>query len=75
MQYDTLEISVMDKGRGIENIEKAMQPLFTTGGEDRCGMGFTIMHSFMDSVKVRSKCGKSTIVTMRRRIRSKDESK
>ena len=72
---NTLEISVIDKGRGIENIEKAMQPLFTTGGEERCGMGFTIMDSFMDSIKVRSRLGKGTSVTMRRRIRSKDESR
>lgn len=44
----TLEISVRDWGRGIENVDKAMEPLYSTGGEDRSGMGFTIMGSFMD---------------------------
>ena len=71
---DTLEICVKDKGRGIENVKKAMEPLFTTGGEERCGMGFTIMDSFMDSIKVSSRSGKGTSVVMRRRIRSKYES-
>lgn len=66
-----LEISVKDKGRGIEDVKKAMQPLYTTGGEERSGMGFTIMESFMDTVRVRSKPGKGTAVTMARRIRSK----
>ena len=59
------EISVRDYGIGIENIEKAMEPMFTTGGEDRSGMGFTIMESFTDSLKVRSKKGRGTLVTMR----------
>ena len=64
----TLEIVVRDWGRGIEDIQQARQPLFTTGGEERSGMGFTIMESFMDTLKVRSKPGKGTVVTMRRRI-------
>lgn len=63
-----LEISVRDWGRGIENVEKAMQPLFTTGGEDRSGMGFTIMSGFMDKLRVRSHPGKGTTVTMQRAI-------
>lgn len=63
-----LEISVRDWGRGIENVERAMQPLFTTGGEDRSGMGFTIMSSFMDRLRVRSELGKGTTVTMQRAI-------
>ena len=46
----TLEISVRDWGRGIENVDKAMEPLYSTGGEDRSGMGFTIMGSFMDKI-------------------------
>ncbi len=71
---EILEISIKDKGKGIENVKKAMEPLFTTGGEERCGMGFTIMDSFMDSIKVSSRCGKGTSVIMRRRIRSKHES-
>lgn len=68
---EILEISVRDKGRGIEDVEKAMQPLFTTGGEERSGMGFTIMESFMDALRVRSQPGKGTTVTMRKRIASR----
>jgi len=68
---DILEIAVKDKGKGIDDVEKAMEPLYTTGGEDRSGMGFTIMDSFMDKMKVSSRPGKGTTVTMRRRIRSK----
>ena len=63
-----LEISVRDWGCGIENVDRAREPLFTTGGEDRSGMGFTIMESFMDKVKVRSKPGSGTTVIMTRRI-------
>ena len=63
-----VEISVSDKGKGIADIEKARQPLFTTGGAERSGMGFTIMESFMDSLKVRSKEGKGTTVTMRKKL-------
>ena len=66
-----LEISVRDWGKGIEDVDKARQPLFTTGGEERSGMGFTIMESFMDSLRVRSRLGKGTTVTMSRRIRGK----
>ena len=66
---DKLEIVVMDKGRGIPNLEQAMEPLFTTGGDERSGMGFTIMESFTDKLKVRSAVGKGTTVTMIRRIR------
>ena len=64
----TLEISVHDWGRGIDDVDKAREPMFTTGGDERSGMGFTIMESFMDTLKVRSKSGKGTVVTMRRRI-------
>ena len=66
---DKLEITVMDKGRGIPDLRQAMEPLFTTGGEERSGMGFTIMESFTDKLKVRSAPGKGTTVTMLRRIR------
>ncbi len=65
---NTLEIMVKDAGVGIDDVEKARKPLYTTGGDDRSGMGFTIMESFMDTLKVRSKPGKGTTVTMRRRI-------
>ena len=66
-----LEITVRDKGRGIPDVDQAMQPLFTTGGEERSGMGFTIMESFTDRLKVRSSPGKGTAVTMTRRIRAR----
>lgn len=68
---EVLEIGVKDKGRGIDDVKKAMEPLFTTGGDDRSGMGFTIMDTFMDSIKVLSKNGRGTTVIMRRRIRSR----
>ena len=65
---NVLEIVVRDWGCGIENIEKAREPLYTTGGEERSGMGFTIMESFMDVLIVRSKPQKGTVVTMKRKI-------
>lgn len=65
---NVLEITVKDRGRGIPDVEQARRPMFTTGGEERSGMGFTIMESFMDVVKVRSTPGKGTQVTMRKRI-------
>ena len=64
----TLEISVRDWGRGIADVEQAMTPLFSTGGEERSGMGFTILGSFMDKLKVRSSPGRGTTVTMQRFI-------
>ena len=63
-----LEIQVKDSGVGIPDVDQARTPLFTTGGEERSGMGFTIMESFMDGLKVRSKPDKGTTVTMRKRI-------
>ena len=63
-----LEIVVRDWGVGIADVDQARTPLFTTGNEERSGMGFTIMESFMDSLKVRSVPGKGTTVTMRRKI-------
>lgn len=68
--YDdnTLEIVIKDRGCGIKDIEKAREPMFTTGGDDRSGMGFTIMDSFMDTLKVRSKENCGTVVTMKKRI-------
>lgn len=65
---NVLEVSVKDRGRGIPDVEKARQPMFTTGGEERSGMGFTIMESFMDAMKVTSAPGRGTSVTMRKRI-------
>ena len=63
-----LEIVVRDWGCGIADVDKAREPLYTTGGEERSGMGFTIMESFMDALNVRSAPGKGTVVTMKRRI-------
>ena len=63
-----VEISVRDWGCGIEDVEKAMTPLYTSGGEERSGMGFTIMGSFMDKLRVRSAPGRGTTVTMRKLI-------
>ena len=68
IQDKTLEITVRDSGVGIPDVKKAREPMFTTGGDDRSGMGFTIMESFMDKVRVRSTEGKGTSVTMTRRI-------
>ena len=64
----SLEIVVRDWGVGIADVEQARTPLFTTGSEERSGMGFTIMESFMDTLKVRSAPGKGTTVTMGRKI-------
>ena len=68
---ERLEIVVKDHGVGIPDVEKAKTPLYTTGGEERSGMGFTIMESFMDTVKVKSAPSKGTTVTMCRRIRKR----
>ena len=65
---NTLEISVRDWGCGIPDVAKARMPLYTTGGDERTGMGFTIMESFMDSLSVTSKSGRGTSVRMRRKI-------
>ena len=60
-----LTIKIQDEGTGIDDIERAMEPLFTTGNsEERSGMGFTVMQSFMDKLKVRSAKGEGTTVIM-----------
>jgi stage II sporulation protein AB (anti-sigma F factor) len=63
-----LEITVRDWGVGIADVAQARAPMFTTGGAERSGMGFTIMESFTDTIRVRSKPGKGTTVTMRKQI-------
>ena len=64
-----VHITVTDKGIGIPNVEQAMQPLFTTGNpEERSGLGFAVMQSFMDRVKVTSKPGKGTKVLLVKRL-------
>ena len=65
---NTVRIRISDKGCGIENIEQAMQPLVTTKpDEDRAGLGFAVMESFMDKIKVTSKEGKGTAVTLEKK--------
>lgn len=69
-----LYIRVRDRGCGIENVAKAMEPLFTTAAcEERAGLGFAVMESFMDKLKVTSAVGKGTSVIMRKRIGGKNE--
>ena len=68
LEGNVLEITVKDWGCGIPDIRQAMEPLFTTGGEDRSGMGFSIMECFTDKLRVRSSPGKGTTVIMRKEI-------
>lgn len=63
-----VKIRIKDKGVGIADVKQAMQPLFTTGNEDRSGLGFTVMQSFCDRINVTSKLGKGTTVTLTKRI-------
>jgi stage II sporulation protein AB (anti-sigma F factor) len=65
---NVLELVVRDYGRGIPDVDKARQPMYTTGGKERSGMGFTIMESFMDKLVVRSAVGKGTSVTMKKKL-------
>ena len=65
---NVLELTVKDHGRGIADVEKAREPLYTTGGEERSGMGFTIMESFMDKLTVRSVPGRGITVLMRKKL-------
>lgn len=68
LKDNVLDIVIKDKGVGISNLEEARRPMFTTGGADRSGMGFTIMESFMTSFSVTSIPGKGTTVHMRRKL-------
>ena len=68
LKDNTLDIVVKDKGVGITNLEQARRPMFTTGGSERSGMGFTIMESFMTAFSVTSAEGKGTTVHMRRKL-------
>ena len=68
LKDNTLDIVIKDKGIGIPNLEEARRPTYTTGGEERSGMGFTIMESFMTSFSVTSTPGKGTTVHMRRKL-------
>ncbi len=70
-EQNTIRIKIKDKGAGIEDIKQAMTPLFTTAGDERAGLGFAVMESFMDKVKVNSKPGKGTTVTLLKKIGGK----
>ncbi len=70
-EKNTVKITIRDRGCGISDIGQAMTPLFTTGGGDRAGLGFTVMESFCDSVKVRSVKDKGTAVTLSKKIEGK----
>jgi len=66
-----VRIRIRDKGCGIENVKQAMEPLFTTGGAERSGLGFSVMESFTDKLRVRSVPGKGTTVTMEKVIETR----
>ena len=69
LEGQTLYVEIRDEGKGLENVEKAMEPLFTTRPElDRSGMGFAFMEAFMDNVYVESELGKGTLVRMKKTI-------
>ncbi len=63
-----LEVTVKDLGCGIEDVAQARQPMFTTGGADRSGMGLTIMESFMNALSIRSRPGRGTTVRMKKKL-------
>ena len=68
LKDNVLDIVVKDKGVGIPDIDQARRPMYTTGGSDRSGMGFTIMESFMTNLEITSELGKGTTVHMRRKL-------
>ena len=68
LEENTLEVTVKDWGCGIPDVAKAMEPMYTTGGEERSGMGFSIMACFMDKLRVRSTPDRGTTVVMRKRF-------
>lgn len=68
LEPNSIKIKIRDKGCGIENIEKAMEPLYTTVGGERAGLGFAVMQSFMDDLKVRSTVCKGTTIIMTKKI-------
>lgn len=68
LKDNILDIVIKDRGVGIENVEQACKPMFTTGGAERSGMGITIMESFMTSFTLTSVPGKGTTVHMRRKL-------
>lgn len=74
IEGDVLLVEIEDNGRGIDNVEQALEPLFTTKPElERSGMGFAFMEAFMDDIQVESKPGEGTKVTMTKKIGQKEE--
>ena len=70
---DRVVVKVRDRGCGIPDIEKAMEPLYTTGGEERAGLGFAVMQSFCDRVRVSSAPGRGTTVTLTKRFTRRND--
>lgn len=70
-EKDLVRIKIRDKGVGIEDVEKAMEPLFTTAGGERAGLGFAVMESFTDKVRVKSAPDKGTTVVLEKKVRGK----
>ena len=68
-----LKIKIRDRGVGISDIKQAMEPLYTTAGDDRSGLGFCVMESFSDKVGVRSTVGKGTVVTLTKKLSGKEK--
>ena len=67
---NVLFVTISDNGKGIEDVDKAREPMYTSGGDERSGMGFTIMETFMDSVEIISTVGQGTTVTMTKAFKS-----
>ena len=63
-----LQIRIRDRGCGIKDVQKAREPLFTTGGEERSGLGFSVMESLTDKIRVTSHLGRGTVVTLEKYI-------
>ena len=68
LEGNILRVKIRDRGCGIEDVSRAMEPLYTTAGNERSGLGFTVMESFTDTLKVRSAPGKGTVVTLTKKI-------
>lgn len=66
------KVKIKDRGCGIENVKQAMEPLFTTLGGERAGLGFAVMESFCDKIRVSSKAGKGTTVTLEKHFKGRD---
>ena len=74
-QYDSglVRIKIRDKGCGIEDVKKAMEPLYSSGDGERAGLGFSVMESFMDGLRVSSRLGHGTTVTMKKILNVKKD--